>query len=94
MGSEQGPSSLVQANGESSRGNQESELQKMVAEMVKQAMEAERARPTASGGSSQAGGHSVSGRCSSNVNSPTCGMTGLGSLLLAYMLHGPIVKGH
>ena len=44
-------SSLVQANSG-----------RMVAQMVKQAIEAERAKSTAPVGTSQAGGHSVSGR--------------------------------
>ena len=59
MANEQGPSSsLVQANG----GSQDVGLQKMVAQMVKQAIEAERAKSTAPVGTSQAGGHSVSGK--------------------------------
>ncbi|KAL5502454.1 hypothetical protein EMCRGX_G009230 [Ephydatia muelleri] len=49
-------SSLVQANS----GSQDVGLQKMVAQMVKQAIEAERAKSTAPVGTSQAGSHSVS----------------------------------
>ena len=51
-------SSLVQANS----GSQDVGLQRMVAQMVKQAIEAERAKSTAPVGTSQAGSHSVSGR--------------------------------
>ena len=82
MSKEQGPSNLAQANGESSG----SEMERMVAGLVKKAMEAERAKSMASGGASQTGGHSVTGRRISSIHSPTCGMTGLGSLLLACML--------
>ena len=60
MSKEQGDSSsLVQANS----GSQDDGLQRMVAQMVKQAIEAERAKSTALVGTSQAGSHSVSGRC-------------------------------
>ena len=59
MSKEQGDSSsLVEANS----GSQDDGLQRMVAQMVKQAIRAERAKSTAPVGTSQAGGHSVSGR--------------------------------
>ena len=58
MSDEESSSGLVQANGD----GQDVKLQRMVARIVKQAIEAERAKSTAPVGTSQAGGHSVSGR--------------------------------
>ena len=58
MSDEESSSGLVQEDG----GGQDVGLERMVARIVKQAIEAERAKSTASVGTSQAGGHSVSGR--------------------------------
>ena len=95
---EPGSSSQLTGDGKSTKGqtsNSESDLQRMVSLLVKQAMdaervkfEAERAKTTATVGTSQTGSHSLSGRRISSVHSPTCGMTSLGSLLQACM-YGP-----